>query len=247
MRTDGSSRRSAIDRFYELIEVLDDKLGGARRLSDCDGSSGWPERGVYFFYEAGEVREDGHTPRVVRVGTHALTPSKSTLWKRLSQHKGSVAGSLPGGGNHRGSVFRLHVGCALLSSGHWPESLESSWSHGSNASHETRVLEHPLEFAVSSYIRKMPFLWLDVDDAPSPGSDRGVIEAGSIALLSNFDRDPIDGPSPSWLGRRSARETIRASGLWNVNHVKSPWSSAFLSVLEERIHTMRDDSDSKLK
>jgi len=39
--------------------------------------------------------EDGVTPRVVRVGTHALRPSKSTLCSRLSQHKGHTDGSKP--------------------------------------------------------------------------------------------------------------------------------------------------------
>jgi hypothetical protein len=33
----------------------------------------WPRRGVYFFFENGEMRsETGTGPRVVRVGTHAM-------------------------------------------------------------------------------------------------------------------------------------------------------------------------------
>ena len=71
-------------------------------------------------------------PRVVRVGTHGLRPSHSTLWGRLSQHKGSVGGGMPGGGNHRGSVFRLHVGSALLQTSDWSEAIRASWSVGSN-------------------------------------------------------------------------------------------------------------------
>jgi len=48
--------------------------------------------------------------RVVRVGTHGLkTGSTSTLWGRVHQHRDTREG----GGNHRGSVFRLHVGQAL--------------------------------------------------------------------------------------------------------------------------------------
>jgi hypothetical protein len=67
---------------------------------------------VYFFFEDGEVRADGGL-RLVRVGTHALTAtSKATLWGRLRQNRGQVGGRSPGGGNHRGSVFRRHVGAA---------------------------------------------------------------------------------------------------------------------------------------
>ena len=63
--------------------------------------------------EDGECRSDsGDGLRVVRVGTHALTSSsRTTLWKRLSQHKGQKAS---GGGNHRGSIFRLLVGSTVL-------------------------------------------------------------------------------------------------------------------------------------
>ena len=49
----------------------------------------------------------GAGPRVVRIGTHGLkNGSRSTLWGRLSQHRGSSRSGL---GNHRGSSFRLLV------------------------------------------------------------------------------------------------------------------------------------------
>ena len=57
------------------------------------------------------VKESGDGPRVVRVGTHALTAgSRSTLRQRLIQHRGQTSGP----GNHRGSIFRLLIGQALL-------------------------------------------------------------------------------------------------------------------------------------
>jgi len=226
------SRRADLDRFYELIAELEVVCGGRRRLSDCNGQMGWPQRGVYFFFEDGEFREDGVTPRLVRIGTHGLRPSKSTLWGRLVQHKGSTGGSLPGGGNHRGSVFRLHVGSALLASGGWPEAIQSSWSVGGSATAGVRTIEYPLERAVSERIGVMPFLWIGVDDPATPVSDRGVIERGSIALLSNLDRDPVDASSPDWLGQWAERNEIRGSGLWNVNHVYEDPDPRFLSLVE---------------
>jgi len=192
---------------------------------------GWPARGVYFFFEPGEVREDGVTPRIVRVGTHGLTRSKSTLWGRLSQHRGRMGGRMPGGGNHRGSIFRLHVGMALVDAGRFPDP-PGSWGARASAPREVREAEHALEQAVSSYIGSMPFLWVPVKDEPSPASDRGLIERGAISTLSNLDREPIDPPSPTWLGRHARRQKIARSGLWNVNHVDDEADFTFLPVLE---------------
>lgn len=106
------SRLDDLVEFYQLMERLGAKCGGKRRLAECHGRMDWPKRGVYFFFEEGEERSDtGNGPRVVRVGTHAVTSSsKTTLWNRLSQHRGSAQGM---GGNHRGSIFRLLVGNAI--------------------------------------------------------------------------------------------------------------------------------------
>lgn len=228
-------RRAAIDDFYDLLSQLSQRLGGPRMLVDCDARSGWPRRGVYFFFEPGEHRAEGSALRVVRVGTHALRSSSSTLWGRLSQHKGTVAGRRPGGGNHRGSIFRLHIGEALIAIGDYPAEVTARWGRGTSAPAEVVAAEYPLELAVSRYIGAMPVLWLDVDDEPGAGSDRGVIEAGAIALLSNYGGPPVDPPSPGWLGRHSSRASIRESGLWNVNHVTAQASGEFLPILSARI------------
>ena len=99
-------------QFYECLARLKQRLGGARKLSDCSGRLSWPERGVYFFMESGETRPDtGRGLRIVRVGTHGLKPgSKSTLWNRLAQHRATGTG----GGNHRTSIFRLAESSADL-------------------------------------------------------------------------------------------------------------------------------------
>jgi hypothetical protein len=100
-------------RFYRFLGALEERLGGTRALAQCTGKMSWPRRGVYFFTEEGEGRSDtGGGPRIVRVGTHALKAgAQTTLWNRLSQHRGVVRS---GGGNHRGSIFRLIVGTALI-------------------------------------------------------------------------------------------------------------------------------------
>jgi len=233
------NRLADLRRFYQLLDLLETKLDGKRTLANCDPSVVSPKRGVYFFFEPEEQRtESGGGPRVVRVGTHALTAgSKTSLWHRLSQHRGT-SGS--GGGNHRGSIFRLIVGSAMKHrSGN---SAPESWGVGSAPGTAAATLgmersvirdaEKPLEQAVSRYLGAMPLLWLDVDDAPGPDSLRGVIERNSIALLSNFDRDPLDCASPKWLGHHSDRERVRKSGLWNNNHVEQAHDPAFLEALQ---------------
>jgi hypothetical protein len=115
--------------------------------------------------------------------------------------------------NHRGSIFRLLVGQAFLAQGDLPSC--PSWGVKSDAAKACEALgidrqtltaaEAPVEQAVSSYISAMPFLWLDVDDEPGPGSQRGYIEGNAIALLSNHARAALDPASPGWLGHSSDR------------------------------------------
>ena len=231
-----SSRLEHLSRFYALLGALEERLGGARRLRMCSGTLSWPTRGVYFFREPGEVRTGSGTgPRIVRVGTHALTVPKSgsgtTLWKRLSQHKGIQRS---GGGNHRGSIFRLIVGTALISR----DGLECpTWDdRRQKVPRDVRAREHRMEQAVSTVIGEMPFLWLAVGDEPGPASLRGCIERNAIALLSNHGKRPVDPPSRSWLGRHCNRQKVRASGLWNSKHVDEPYDPAFLDTLARLVN-----------
>ena len=62
------------------------------------------------------------------------------------------------------------------------------------------MAEIELERAVSEVIRAMPFVWLAVDDESGPASVRGKIERNAIALMSNFNKPPLDPASPHWLG-----------------------------------------------
>lgn len=220
-------RRVDLNCLYEMLDDLRQRVGGFRRLHDCTGRSGWPERGVYFFFENGEFREDQKTLRVVRVGTHAITASsRTTLWNRLRTHKGNS----DLGGNHRGSIFRKRIGQALGNAKNRPDDLTSTWGD-SAATKSDRLVEAPLERDVSTYIGQMPFLWISVPDAPSPKSDRARMELNCIALLSNFEKPSIDPPSPNWLGHQSGERTIRESGLWNTDSVEKSYAPEFLKIL----------------
>jgi len=224
----GMNRLVHLQRFYELVEECTSRLGGPRRLSECTGRLEWPRRGVYFFFEPGEARgETGTGSRIVRVGTHALKAgSKTALWNRLSQHRGSKSS---GGGNHRGSIFRLLVGAAWLQK----HSVDcATWGVGSSAPPDLREKERSLEQRVSELIGRMEIAWLAIDDEPGPNSLRGFIERNSIALLSNLEGTSLDPPSSQWLGHSCPRPLVARSGLWNQNHVNENYNPAFLDQFE---------------
>lgn len=221
------SRLDDVRRFYDLLGELEERFGGKRTLVECTGRMDWPERGVYFFFEPGEVRsESGEGLRIVRVGTHAVSAgSQSTLWKRLSNHRN---------GNNRTSDFRMLIGEAISVAD--PVLACSSWGIPGTPHRDIRDEEAPLERKVSERLWGMPFLYLAADDAPSFQSIRAVVERNSIALLNNHGRavkDIVDPPSPGWLGRSSPREKVRRSGLWNKDHVdRIVWDPDFMARFE---------------
>lgn len=228
-------RLDLLRRFYDLMDELERVCRGARRLGECSSRLGWPRRGVYFFREDGEHRSDtGAGPRIVRVGTHALNAnSRTKLWTRLRQHRGRQD---PDGGNHRGSIFRMIVGAALVDR-HGRDC--PTWGVRRVARKDVRAGENALEREVSRTIGAMPLLWVAIDDEPGLASLRGDIERNAIALLSNFDREPIDAPSENWLGHHCNRERVRKSGLWNSNHVDEAFDPAFLDRLGRFIAAMK--------
>lgn len=204
------------------MEELQEQCGGFRRLADCIGRMAWPKRGVYFFFENGENRSDsGIGLRVVRVGSHALTQSsRTTLWSRLQQHRGNANGEE---GNHRGSVFRLLIGDAIIKdreAGTFADQASTLWGVGGNAPADVRNRERPIENAVCKYLGNMPFLWIGINADPGPNCPRGILERNCIGLLSNYHKEKsLDPPSKTWLGHHSSKETVRNSGLWNQNHI----------------------------
>jgi len=226
-----------IKYFYQILNLAENTTNGKQILGTKGKPSNFPDRGVYFFFEPVENRcEFGSGFKVIRVGTHALRlGSKSSLWDRLRQHKGYVTGRHPLGGNHRGSIFRKHVGNAIINKNKIPLSQSENWGCGSSSSKEIRDREYPIEIEVSKYIRSLPFIWMEIYDPSGPESVRGYIERNSIGLLSNCMKYKIDQPGPNWLGFYTNNSAIISSGLWNVNHVSDEYDSSFLEVLRKLI------------
>lgn len=227
-----NDRLKDLKRFYALLSHLEDNNGIKLNLGICNGKMNWPKQGIYFFFEDGETRtESGEGYKAVRVGTHALTKgANSTLWNRLSNHRGSSSGL----GNHRGSVFRLLVGISLAKRNDLL--LPTSWGDKEalrkKMSQKELNAEYELEKRVSNYICAMPFVYLNVSSNSGRNRDRAFIERNAIALLSICHESVIDQFSLTWLGLHCDREPVRCSGLWNQNHVKEHYEASFLDVME---------------
>ena len=218
-------RHQDIERLYRALNRLPTRI-----MRDCNGRLPWPDRGVYFFFEPGEVHEATGQSRIVRVGTHAVSKGARTkLWSRLSQHRGTQAGR----GNHRGSIFRLLVGAALLDRDSNLTDL-GTWGDKSSTKRELRRHEQEVETAVSAYIGTMPFSWIAVNDEPDKRSKRAAIERNAIALLSRVNGNSHH-PSAQWLGHHCPRVAVRDSGLWNIRHTADEYDREFLNLLEQAV------------
>ena len=85
-----------------------------------------------------------------------------------------------------------------------------------------RTTKRAAEPEISDVIRRMPFLWMEVDvgDMTAGVQLRNYVEQNSIRLLSNYRRELIDPPSDEWLGNqctdiKGANSKVVGSGLWN--------------------------------
>ncbi|MBK8064302.1 MAG: hypothetical protein IPK29_09830 [Betaproteobacteria bacterium] len=155
-----ANRLRDLDRLYALISRLASRRNCIDPQLVSRSSKTVPQKGIYFFFQQDEFRMTQPLEmRVVRIGTHAVSKgSKSTLWNRLRTHRGAVDGS----GNHRGSIFRLHVGDALLRKLK-TESRFPEWGVGQSANAAIRDMEKEMELEVSKTISSMPVQWLNIE------------------------------------------------------------------------------------
>jgi len=156
-----------------------------------------PANGVYLLFESGETvtTGDGLVERIVRVGTHT---GEGRLGRRLAIHYS---------GDRRRSVFRLHVGAALLARDDPAAPRLAEWT----GAKQTPMPE--VEEVVTGYLReRFTFCCIPVPDK----DERLALEQAVIALLAQYPPGP---PSDGWLGLHAPRPEIRRSGLWNTQHL----------------------------
>ena len=238
-----SNENPQIKRFYELLDEVQKKCP-RRVFGELSSKMHLPQQGVYFFFEPGEYRADGKSPRVVRIGTHAAQArSRATLFSRIKNHWGS---NIEGHGKHRMSVHRELVGLALINRG------QLNYPHWKDRKYRNDKLvleqEKELELKVSEYIRACEFTVLEVPGESHANNDRSFIEANAIALLSNYGRDEKGTfISTSWLGRKSGNDCVVQSGLWNRLGVFGQVHPEFLDRFEAFVNAMGDYTKAGVK
>jgi hypothetical protein len=219
-------RRERIGAFYSFLEEISLTIG-FYSLSEVVTRS-LPAQGVYFFFDPDEpTAYSKKLPRLVRIGTHAVSAgSRATLKNRLRTHLGTKDGL----GNHRGSVFRLHVGQALIARDGLSDRFPS-WGKGQSATRATIEQEASLEKQVSSYLAKLMVVYIPIPGLASKNSMRATVERHLIALFTE-NWSMIERSSAQWLGRWSSRPQIAHSGLWNVRCVGETADLRMVEVAE---------------
>lgn len=180
-----------------------------------------PENGIYFFFERGELVSlpSATMDRIVRVGTHT---GDGNFRGRIRQHYGHVR-SLSG--NKNTSIFRTHVGGALLHRANPHDPRLPSWQK-----HMAPTFPEVEELVSRTLRQDFTFSCLRVNQA----ADRLHLERGLIAL---FAQHPLSAPSPEWLGHHAIHPSIRQSGLWNTQKVDAqPLTEDELVRLQHLIH-----------
>ena len=199
-----------LNAFYNhMLDCI--KIYGLFTLKDADGRHPWPKQGVYFFFDPSEpIPMPGLPGRIVRIGSHGVASNtNSTLWGRLKQHRGSQKS---GGGNHRGSVFRWHIGSAI-------KGMPVSWLDRKASTHEVGHLEHNHECLVSDYIRQLPFTVIEIPGIPRKDCQRAIFESECISYLSWAGHNGLIKSGDKWLGHQAANDKVKQSGLWNVKDI----------------------------
>lgn len=184
----------ACKQIHELLETLPKRDASLEHL---------PSSGIYFFYEYGEHSLHTGKLRVVRVGTHG---AGRTLKQRLRDHYQ---------GNREGSVFRKHLGTALLKRACASDVQIREWRR--KRKDNTRWTQFTkVENEVDNIIRSTFFFRVMPMDRVQ---ERKRFEEKLIATSAAC---PVCQASSTWLGRFAWSEKVRHSGLWNSHFIDSP-------------------------
>jgi hypothetical protein len=235
-------RPAELSTLYDHLAKLLDNSDGPHYLRNYEPDA-YPDAGIYFFFSPGtDLSAPPSTWRLTRIGTIGVSEgSSATLANRLRQHRGTGSSSKYGenGGNHRGSIYRQHVGAAFLAFHdvvedypHWGEQTRDL-----DDVEAVRQHEHSIEQQVSGYLRNLPFLVVDVPGPSHSTNDRSYIERNTIALVSQ-QRRQHDITLSGWLGEHSPRHEIRRTGLWNLQHVNEWPQYTALDTLDDYIESM---------
>jgi hypothetical protein len=184
-----------------LIEILN--KGKTFTLKEVDRIHS--KNGIYILFEKGEKTKDGMN-RVVRVG---INEKQDRFLNRINDHFT---------GNHRGSVFRKHIGRAILT-----KTNRGSYLPIWNLTNKQVALkrdtinwakENEIEKEVSAFIEEyFTFSIVQINKEVQ----RMDLE---VKLISSLAFEAFNLPSKNWLGHFHPDLKIQQSGLWNIQHLR---------------------------
>lgn len=198
--------QNSIQRLYDLTIALP-------RFNSETPSKGLVRNGIYLFYETGETIAhcDQMLDRIVRVGTHKV---ENGFRQRVRQHFRN---------NKNGSVFRRHLGGALLAQDDPGDPRIPVWVK------QKTPPDQDVEARVSSTLaERFTFSCFAVETE----RERLDLERGLIALLAQHANQH----SERWLGQWAASPVVRRSSLWNTQQVDAePLTESEFERLERAI------------
>lgn len=227
-----------------LCEWLHQSLDMLPRISYPFDVSALPENGIYFLYEEGEsCSHQTAKQRIVRVGTHRDGNFRSRLAEHFLLNERKMAFTRDQPAPHERSIFRKHIGRALLNKAQdpyisvWDIDFTKRKTRDANRHLRDIGKEAAIEREVTQILREnFSFRFVEMADQIQRMGHQGL-ERPLIGTLASC---PLCGPSSGWLGRYSPNVQIRESGLWLIQHLKAaPLSPPQMELITTAIESRR--------
>ena len=157
--------------------------------------------GIYVMFEDGE--KIGNLDRIVRVGK-----AEESLLTRLTQHFINEDKDY--------SIFRKHVGRALLQKGNYSQVDINNWNK--------KGIKCPqIEKKVTEELKRFSFCCTDVfsNIEEIKNLEQTLIETLSMYNRLHKKQTGKDVFSKNWLGQDCTNDKVKTSGLWNDEHVRN--------------------------
>jgi hypothetical protein len=199
-----------------------------------------PNNGIYFPYEEGETSgHHGRGPRIVRVGTHRDGNFRSRIAQHFLLDEGKMAFTRDRPKPSDRSIFRKHIGRALLNRARDPYlsiwEIDFTERKARDAKGRLRDInkEAALEKEVTALLRqKFSFRYIEIADEMQRMGNEGLEKA----LIGTLASCPQCKPSEGWLGRYHPDRRVRESGMWLIHHLSAvPLTSAQTSLITAAI------------
>jgi len=195
-----------------------------------------PMNGIYFFYEEGELCDHtGLKPRIVRVGTHRDGNFRTRISEHFLPDERKMKFTADQPAPHDRSIFRKHVGRALLNKAGDPYlsvwELEFTTRKARDAARHLRNVQKEVEIEreVTQILRQtFCFRFIEIPEQANRMGAQGL----ESAIIATVARCQVCAGSPKWLGIYAPNSKIRESGLWNIQHLNSlPLSDSQFEML----------------